>query len=638
MPPRKSNQKTSKAPARIWSYGCHPAILGADLVEEQLRLAHRYYNRLVELKRKYREVEKAILLEHPRVAERFSEVVRLGKILEEMEMAIRSERQAAQGNVPLSDTSREAIRKARDEFGEARRSFTDVWLKITGASGAMITLGKSEDAVSLGEDEEASEASESSEKKLKKAQATLVAAIIYFGKEWESVKAIAVRITEETLKSRAAAKKARGEESESGLYWGNSQLADMSFDSASKLKINKRTGWAKDVKWQKWTGEGRIGVQIQKGMPVSEAFANDRRFQITPVPELAYHHERKCERKRLARTRTRIRIGSDGRHPIWAEFPVAIHREMPDDGIIKRVWVLKERVGYDYRYTLQITIQIKGRTITKIGKSVGINIGWRKMGENDIRIAYLNDSDGKTREIRLPESVIYRLEKAEGIRSDRDTLFNKVRDQLVAWLKVADVPEGLAKALEFLPQWRSCERLAAVVCRWRELRFPGDEAIYDLLETWRKRNKHLYLYEANSRDCAIACRKDFYRKEALAIVREYATIKLGYFDLRDVTERADVDEEEAHQEARHQRFMACLSSFRLILKSTCAREGCAFNDKDSIANVTQKCHKCGEIRKFDAAATVMRTCPVCGEEWDQDQNAAFNIEGDTPPKKKIERS
>src|SRR5258706_9141655 len=49
-------RKTSTTPTRVYSYGCLPPTAGADLVEEQIRLAHRYRNKLVEIERKRREI------------------------------------------------------------------------------------------------------------------------------------------------------------------------------------------------------------------------------------------------------------------------------------------------------------------------------------------------------------------------------------------------------------------------------------------------------------------------------------------------------------------------------------------------------------------------------------------------------
>ena len=640
MARRNSNQKetASKIPSRIWSYGCRPPTVGAELVEKQLRLAHDYYNKLALIHRKSQERKKHALMGHPGVAALSIATLLHWKELEDLKLAIRSGRSETRERPPLSDIEKARLRDAGDKHYKARRALTDLWLKIQMAADAMSHLDSFDGVTPLDDKERKKvEKSKARIEELRKSSADsgTPAALRFAGSTipWKRVEAVLKVLKSEEDESRLAAKAARTEFRDLGLFWGTYLITETAFDSAKELRIDLHTGWPKIVRGKEvWDGGGRIGVQVQGGMTVGEMFGSGTWLQIAPVPELAFHSLVRGERRRLARTRVKLRVGSNGRAPIWAEWPMVLHREPPKNARIKWAWIIKEKIGCQFRWTLQVTFQDKSfAPPIREGQTAGIDIGWRKMGENDIRIAYLQDEDGIERDIRLPPDIIIRLRKADELRSLRDHKFNIVRKLLCYWLRkakqngVVKVKEELAKMFEHLHSWRSTARLSSAVWDWGQtMRFEGDEKIWARMEKWRKRDKHLYLWEANSRDEAIARRTDFYRKLACDLAKTYAVVKLEDFDLRDVAERADVDEEDAHQEARHQRFMASLSSFRLILKSTCQREGTLYQERPA-ANTTRKCNKCTHTEKFDAAASVMRTCPKCGEVWDQDQNAGANL-------------
>src|SRR5690606_27442140 len=108
-----------------------------------------------------------------------------------------------------------------------------------------------------------------------------------------------------------------------GVYWGTYLLAEAAADAQRREKM--------DPSFRRWTGEGRIGVQIQGGMPaVALVGGDDTRLQVDAIDPRAWSGTR-SERRLHARTTLRIRIGSEGRDPVWASFPMIMHRPLPTD-------------------------------------------------------------------------------------------------------------------------------------------------------------------------------------------------------------------------------------------------------------------------------------------------------------------
>src|SRR5690606_14013043 len=80
------------------------------------------------------------------------------------------------------------------------------------------------------------------------------------------------------------------------------------------------------------------------------------RLQVDAIDPRAWSGTR-SERRLHARTTLRIRIGSEGRDPVWASFPMIMHRPLPPDGIVKQAAVKLARIGTRERWELHVTVQ-----------------------------------------------------------------------------------------------------------------------------------------------------------------------------------------------------------------------------------------------------------------------------------------
>ena len=131
-----------------------------------------------------------------------------------------------------------------------------------------------------------------------------------------------------------------------------------------------------------------------------------------------------------------------------------------------------------------------------------------------MRVAYAVDDEGRAEELSLPAELLSRERKAADLQSIRDQRFELARATLVRWLAVADVPDWLREETATLAQWRSAARLAALALRWADARFSGDAEVFDALEAWRKKDRHLFDWQAHAKLSFQRGRREIYRRFA----------------------------------------------------------------------------------------------------------------------------
>lgn len=572
-------RKTSTVPTRIYSYGCFAPTIGADLVERQFSKARGYKNALTSVEHARRQGVRQIQLADPVVGPLLVREEALAVTLAAVRKRIQAAKQAARSN---------------DVAGEA--------------DAQLVVQLKSELAATW--------------KACKAAKQTQKAVLTPL---YEALDEIAhARVL------AARAKTAQVDQYGEGLYWGTYTLVEKAAEQASKTPTGPQ--------FRPWDGRGRIGVQFQKsrtvpgrvqinGAPVADLFAGiDSRMRIAPVPDAAWINNKNASR-RLRRTTCQIRIGSVGRAPVWAEFPVILHRPLPADGVVKLAWISRHRVGTKYRYSLQLAIEAAAFDVPlrKGNRTAALDVGYRLRDDTGLRVAYFVDDQGVTKEYALPPDLKAQYEHTYELQSQRDKNFDLVRDNLVGWLAQNQVPRWLSDACAHLDKWKSCKRLAQVVTSWRAQRFAGDDVIFPALEAWRRQDKHLHEWQANEFEKTLARRKDIFRCMSLEIVKACDRLVLEDFDLRDVAEHPEPEEDpDINPTARKQRFQVSISEFRECLKSAAALHGVQIIEVDP-QMTTKQCHKCNSIQIWDQAAELAHTCSQCGTKWDQDLNAGVNL-------------
>jgi hypothetical protein len=578
---------------RVYRFGLLPPTENADAVREQMWLAHRYRNTLTEIERGRRAATRAL---HSSV-----------------------------GDIPALEAD---VAKAEEEH----RGALDVILRHRAK-----TRSRSETPEMKWLEKEARCKRSVARKALSDARRLL--------REDASVR------SEEGVIHYKKNELVRSARDYSGLghhgphkgAWGTYLLVESAADQAAKKPLYRGAD-ASDPHFVR-AGDVRrfrVGVQLQGGLPIADALAGtDSQLRLSPVDERAWldrsggvNRSTRHGKRSHMRTTLRMRVGSANRTtPIWATWPMVMHRPIPDGAIIKMVTVAVERIGPRECWYACFTVDLPARRSTCGTGRIAMPVGWRTRPAGALRVAVLvDDRGGQPSEVAHNSDWISYLDKADELRSTRDTSFNAVRDALNAWLTDrTDLPDWLLEARPHLWQWRAAGRLAALAKRWRNNRFVGDEDSYVALETWRYKDQHLWEWESSQRSKALLRRREQYRKLASHLAKEYGEVLLADTDKRVFARQGGVDVTE-NDTARRNRVRAAVSELECAVRNAVLAAGgiitkvdVSSGGGDSGAGATHECHLCGYPNEFDAALSVEQHCDGCDATWDQDLNMAKNM-------------
>ena len=406
---------------------------------------------------------------------------------------------------------------------------------------------------------------------------------------------------------RQAVKQAQAD---SGLYWCNYDDVIAAYETARKRALRE----GHELHFQGWDGSGKITVRYQQGLPVTEVHGADTRLQIDGVSPLAWSSPERSARRRLVRTRVRIRVGSDGRTPVWLELPVILHRAMPEDGTIRSASVVRDKVGGRERWRLLVTVSQPEREPRR-GPVVALDLGWRVL-PHGLRVAYWEDERGDHGELALDGAVLWQFSKVNDLRAIQDQHLRAALAVLAPWWKVNGDPDWMD--LSHINEWRQPWRMLKLHHAWKDRRVEGDAEAFAALETWQERYRHLHEWEANLRDQVMRHRKEVYRRFVADLLRTHGRVFLEDLDIRSLA-RTDRPEEDVYSYGGSMRVVAAVSLLSRLFQE---RGDCV---RVAAANTTVQCSWCGNRGDWNAAESVMHRCVSCGTVFDQDQNAARNI-------------
>jgi hypothetical protein len=587
-------------PSRIFRYGCLAPSTESERVREQMRLAHRYRNDLVRAELDRRQACESCLSQ---LAPDLAPLAERAAELAEQLQALRDEasaRHAVDRNRQAGKASAATIHAVKKQLQEARQQ---------------LRLARKE--------------------------------------AWQrpDVQAGLAEIEAEHRQRRLQLR------SECRVFWGSYLICEQSL---AKIRAGA------PPRFKRWDGSGHLAVQIQGGMTWDEALScRDSRFRIEIKPGATVRQDGKRAAFRQLpipgskRSQRRVecvawlRIGSEGRKPVFAQVPFVLHRAPPPGCRIKWVHLLRERVGIGERWSLSIVVSREEgfpRPDQAPAGSVGIDMGWRlvpalsppppgwdkgKEKWRDLRVAFLVGDDDATGELRIPAEQLERCQKVDEIQKIRDQNFNAVRQRLTAWLLIThdqgQLPDWLAGETEHLHAWHNPERLTALLwgCPrrdddppdepppgWRFRRFSGDEKMYAKLEKWRKRERHLHAYQDGLRARLQAWRKWHYEQFVVMLRRRYHVAFVEDINWMKLAHDPQPEEENKNVRAWYRR-LASPGQLRRLLGEHMA-EVCPQDHRWT----TQRCHVCLEKEEFDTEREIEHECSHCGALWDQDENAA----------------
>jgi hypothetical protein len=307
--------------------------------------------------------------------------------------------------------------------------------------------------------------------------------------------------------------------------WGTRQIVAASADQARKTDLYDRKGLEpNDVKFRRAhfapepldvlpgerQGEGQIAIHVQnRTLTVAQLLGGQDNQARLRMGGRGPGDSKAKEYGTLW-----LCLGTvDRREPIWATFPIRLHRQLPDAGVVSYVRVSCRHDGPWIRWSCEITVDDRApapRSLdTSLDGAIALEPCWEKPGD-DLRVARWADSRGASGEILLPARDVEAFGKLAGLRSVRDQLKNDLSTRLPREIREwKEAPAWLAREASTMHLWKSPTRFHDVDTRCRRERV--DHAVARLLREWSSRDRHLWQYEAGARGKVLGRRKDLYQ-------------------------------------------------------------------------------------------------------------------------------
>lgn len=549
----------------VYRYGALPPVVGAERVDDQIGKAHRYYNQLIEIEHQRRHAYRWLRYEQDGSAVFEEDVERLEADLEQELAAARHQK--------MLTSSKVAPKENRDRIRDLKKELRA--------------------------------------RKLVRSRARKIAAL---GMSWPLI----------ALES-VARERRREARRTCGLYWGTYLLIEASIDQAKKR--------IRDPRFRRWNGTGSIGVQIQKkdkALPIAGLLGcQDSRAQLDmtlqPIPNRI-----RTVRGRVGkpRPRFRIRVGSESRKPVWAEFPLILHRPLPPEAKITWIKVLRDCSAGRDRWSVHITLETPHKPPAPVATNgaVAVDLGWRYCFPASLRVGYLHTSTGVSEEILVPERFLSGMAKVRDLRSLRDVKRLALLVWFKDWLSTHEHPDWMREQVKYIHAWgRSSRQLLALLRVWKEQRWDGDHEAYEQLVAWREEDWQLWQWETHLREQALAHRREQYRLLGIRLSTQYRSLVLERLDLRAFQSQRPLESEKEDSGAsRSQRTLAAPSELRNCLIAAFAKRGGVVEEHPA-AYTSRRCHICSYCGPWDDASEVQHKCGGCGQEWDRDENACHNL-------------
>lgn len=326
-------------------------------------------------------------------------------------------------------------------------------------------------------------------------------------------------------------------------YWGTYLVVEAASDQARGEPLYQEDGLTPaephfrrlHVDGIGWP-DGSIAMQLQGGLPTPDVLAcTDTRVQLRLKPDP--RNGARGAGQRYRRTGTlRVRVGSEGRAPVWATFPIVLSRAIPDQARWKWVRIHRrdEAGGFD-RWWATISLELPDEVWWRqrdpsLKGAIAVFLEWAPCGDGTLRVARWLDDAGASGEIIVGEPVVGRAQKAAELRGLRDTLRNALVARSPAQMTGA-MPPWLEAAKIVMHHWRAPGRFHELRRRWaREAPDVCPEALAELAQ-WCARDKHLHQYENGVRGQGLGRRLKLYQEIAARWSRTYRTVIVPDRDL-----------------------------------------------------------------------------------------------------------
>lgn len=368
----------------------------------------------------------------------------------------------------------------------------------------------------------------------------------------------------------------RREFSNAGLYWGTYLQIERAFGQAQK-----DTSIYHPLRFRPWRNGAMAGVQIQ-------ASDNPSYFlQMAPADDP------RTGRRAGQRHHVWLRLGTDKNKPVWSN-PIPVELSRRPQGVVRWAYVQVKRSGDREVWSVHLVCRnVPERNDLAESGAVAIDVGWRKLPDGRVRLAYARGDDGVEHELAMSARWLERWRRADRIRAHRDKLLNE--------LKESD------------PRFAAVKSPRGAVRKVRKLELDDEHVI-----AWMKRDRHLWQYETGCREGGVRARREAVREWLRGLRRRYkdAVVK----ESRHKEMKGSAKDDKMPQKARDQGHK---SSPGEIIELVCRQvfEGTTALVESKMTTAT--CRSCGHENHVGAG--LMVKCERCGDERDRDRTSTRNM-------------
>lgn len=609
-------RKTSLTETRIWTFSCRAPTAGGDVLHEVLFLANRYRNGLVQIERdrleEYRRVRSALAPALDAAETSFANVEKeiedvykdLGRVKSEVyeETGIPSRSVPSEIKVKIA-----SLKERRKEIGaqmkrerqrfegdlsaardELKRRTKEKTVDVRGP----VQRGMIRDAIveeMLGEN---------------------------WPTEWKALQEIDCKAALAKKSLRAARP----------FGSGTGGLVEAAVEQAIKKAREEKTV----PQYRAFRGEGRVGGQLFHCSTADLFAGTNATLRLVPAPpkpggKVGRHSREFFILKMSVKLRGKLE---------QIELPVRLHREMSKDAAVKYAWVGVYRVGRQFRYEIQLTLESaefsKPKRPSGEGR-VAINPGWRQVPGGLLAGTWVSDT-GRCGTIVVPDRLVERQRLTRDLRAFAQGHFDEMkavlakftrllgheirwdricndraRNALERWVRAYGNEMFGRERIMALVKAFEAERLAAgkdrfasflFVCRWAHAHGEASARLALWLEMWARKERHLRQYEAFLAARVLAQRNAFYKSEAIRLSTEFGTLIVDDTKYNELAKRSLPGEEDPqHKRAREQRQFVAPGALREVLVGTF---GAARTRSVSAKWNTERCVHCQKNLQYGA--------------------------------------
>lgn len=385
-------RKTSTLGTKIYTYGARPVSDPgqAKIVRDQIYFGKKYYNQLVAIERQrlqeYRDLRASLSPEIAKLqterAQIESQYIEKRNALSQVKKKERDDSPQAQEIRDLKsqmnkldkNISEENKRVEKEHFAPYDLKFKQEFQLVLLADKAKTDPHAAELLANLNRDEEYWASVKSvlrgvgprTIEKFKNTFNEKVKKDSSWPATWKKKHAISVSCHLKTLAARA----------DSNCFSGTYLAIDSAIKAAFKT-------YTYQPNFKKFDQTGPVGAQI-KNVSVAQALAcTNNRIKIFLTDK----------KLRGGQQHARVLIGIKGRKQLL-EIDCVFHRPLPEDGIIKWVYLQVKRIGSRLTYELQFTLESATFTpnVPDSDEKIALNFGWRQQDNDDIKVSTIWNS------------------------------------------------------------------------------------------------------------------------------------------------------------------------------------------------------------------------------------------------------